>query len=847
MPKNNTSEVTSLNPITLAMHKINLRTFIFFLLLILSFGAVIKVSAQAIPSLSSIDVDNYSDQQITQLLQQAQSAGLSDPELLQRAQNQGMSASQVQKLQTRIRDIRSKEQGGSKSSDTTAMGGRKLAGKVDTQDTTGVKKDLFASFTPKIFGADLFKNKNNSFEPDLKLATPANYIVGPDDQLNISVYGNSVANWKLNVSPEGNINIPGIGVLNVGGKTIENVTTAIKSKLAANNYAIGRGTSVQVTLGNIRTIKVIMVGQLQKPGTYSLSSLSTVFNALYTAGGPTENGSLRQIEIIRNSKIIRHLDVYDFLVKGSQKDNITLQDQDIVRVPTYRTRVELTGQVKIPALFEVLPGESLQNILDYAGGFNDSAYTSRILISQISDQQRKLTDVVEADYKNYIPLRGDKFVVQSILNRFENRVTISGAVFRPGQYELSKGLTLSQLIEKAAGIKEDAFVQRGTITRLKPDNTREILSFSISDVINKVTIIPLQREDSVSISSIFDLRDKYKITINGSVRKPGTFAFADSMRVEDLVIKAGGFAEGASSKRIEVARRIDDADPQSKSSKVANVFTVDVDSQLKLDKVNFELKPFDIVSVYNLPGYEKQKTVKVEGEVLYPGSYTISTKSEKISDLLARAGGLTVSADVSGASLKRDNIAILGIDRNKSDTSAITKERAEQLNRLKKNYNSKDSAGSKQDDIQPRNNYVGIDLPGILKSPGSNIDLLIEDGDVLRIPKQQQIVRINGEVLYPSAVVYDPSKSFTDYVLNAGGFSPNALKKGAYVVYPNGTVKGTRKFLFWNSHPDVKPGSEIYVPKKPVRVGNTAQEILGFTAGLASLGAIILGILSLKK
>ncbi|MGZ3756570.1 MAG: SLBB domain-containing protein, partial [Mucilaginibacter sp.] len=434
-------------------------------------------------------------------------------------------------------------------------------------------------------------------------------------------------------------------------------------------------------------------------------------------------------------------------------------------------------------------------------------------------------------------LRGDKYFVQSILTRFENRVTIKGAVFREGDYELKKGMTLLDLINNAAGLKEDAFMERGTIIRLKPDNTTEIVPFSVKDVVNKTTNIALKREDVVNISSVFDLRDKYQVTINGSVRKPGTFAFAENMTVEDLVLKAGGFAEGASTKRIEVARRVNDADPESKSSKVASVFSIDVDSQLRLNNVNFVLMPFDIVSVYTLPGYEKQRTVKVEGEVLYPGSYTIETKNEKVSDLVARAGGFTASADIEGGSLKRSNLAILGIDKNKSDTTAIAQERVDQFNRLKKTYRD-----STDKNAQPRNNYVGIDLPGILKSPGSNIDIILEDGDVLRIPKQQQLVRVNGEVLYPSAVVYDRSKKFDDYVLNAGGFSPRALKKGAYVVYPNGTVKGTRKFLFFNSHPDIKPGSEIYVPLKPESKGNTAQEILGFTTGIASLAVMILTI-----
>jgi protein involved in polysaccharide export with SLBB domain len=816
-----------------------LKLGITLLIFAICFLAYNSVSAQnLLQNPATVNVDDLSDAQIRQLMQQAQSSGLSDDQLIQYAQSKGMSDTQIQRLQARISDIRRKGKNTQTYTDTLS---RNLNYKPDSDSLSNFQR-YANKLKTRIFGADLFRHRNITFEPNLKLATPVNYILGPDDKLNINLYGNSLANWNLSVSPEGNINIPGVGVLKVGGKTIEQATSAIKSKLTASNYAIGHGTNVQISLGDIRSIKVIMIGELVKPGTYTLPSLATAFNALYAAGGPGDNGSFRQIEIIRNNRIIRHLDIYDFLVKGDQKDNIALQDQDIIRVPSYRTRVELTGQIKNPALFEVLPGESLQDILNYAGGFTDSAYTARIKVSQISDQQRRLTDVVEADYKNYMPLRGDKYFIQSILNRFENRVIISGAVFRPGEYELEKGLTLNKLIEKAAGVKEDAFLDRGVITRLKPDNSTELVPFSVKDVLSKSITIPLQREDSVVISSKFDLRDKYRITINGSVRKPGTFVFADSMRVEDLIIKAGGFAEGASAKRIEVARRINNANPESKKSSVAQVFSVEVDNQLTLSNINFVLRPFDIVSVYTLPGYEKQKTVKVEGEVLYPGSYTIQTKNEKISDLLARAGGATVSADIEGASLKRENIAILGIDKNKSDTTAIAQERTDRFNRLKRTY--KDSTNTTQDD-QPRNNYVGIDLPGILKSPGSKIDLLLEDGDVLRIPKQQQVVRVNGEVLYPSAVVYDPSKSFKKYVLNAGGFSPRALKRGAYVVYPNGTVKGTSKFLFFNSHPTIKPGSEIYVPKKPESKGNTTQEILGFTTALASLGAIILGIISL--
>ena len=860
--------------------KIYLTIFVAFLF----FVAYSPVSAQSLSqNLSSINVDDLSDGQILQLMQKAQQMGLSDSQLIQLAQAKGVSDDQIKKLQARINNIRKKNgitgnnngnnpPGNSNGSDTTRQASRKLN---YTPDTTNNQRqpnqfDVFEELKPKIFGADLFRNSSaNTFQPNLKLATPVNYIVGPDDQIRINVYGNSSVDWSLTVSPEGNINIPGIGVLNVAGKTIEEVTSAVKSKLAANNYAIGRGTNVKVSLGDIRSVSVILQGQVMKPGTYTLPSLSTVFNALYVAGGPNDVGSFRQIEVIRDNKVIRHVDLYDFLVKGSQKDNISLRDQDVIRVPAYKIRVLLKGEVKIPALFEVLPGEKLQDVLNFSGGFTDEAYTKRIKVDQVNDQQRKIADVFESDYDKFTPLRGDKFTVDKIIDRYENRVLIAGAVFRPGEFELKKGLTLSQLIKNAGGLKEDAFTAHGNIVRLNPDNTRQQLSFNVNDVLNQSSAdIPLQREDSVSIASIFDLRDKYTVSIKGQVRNPGEFAFADSMKVTDLIIKAGGFREGATGKRIEVSRRVYDSDPMTANTKVAEVFSVNVDPNLKTNDANFTLRPYDIVSIYSLPGFEVQRVVKVEGEVIYPGYYTIQNKNERISDMIKRAGGLTKSADIDGTSLRRDNAAVLGIDKSKVDTSEINKERAENFQRLQKDYNTSadnnpnanDISGNgggaanannnittKKDSIyQPRNNFIGIELRKILANPGGTYDLILEDADVLRVPKLLQTVRVNGEVLYPSAVVYTNGKSFKEYVLNAGGYSPKALKRGAYIVYPNGTVKGTRKILFFNSHPSVKPGSEIYVPEKPEKKSNP-QELVAFTTGFASLGAIVLGILTLLK
>ena len=805
------------------------------------------IAQTASQNLSNQNVDEYSDAQIRDMLQRAQSSGISDAQIVQQAKNNQMSADQAQRLQTRIAEIRKKDgntttgynnTNNSNGIDTARQNSRKAN---LTQDSSKNQPDLFASLRSRIFGATLFRNSTNtSFEPNLRIATPVNYIIGPDDQLQIILFGNSVANWNLDVSPDGNINIPGVGVLKVASKSVEQATAAIKATLVANRYAIDRGTNLSVTLGGkIRSIKVILQGQIVRPGTYTLSSLSSVFNALYLAHGPNDIGSFRKIELIRAGKVVRTLDLYDFLLKGSRKDDVNLRDQDVIRVPPYGTRVELKGEIKEPAIFETLPGETLQDVINFSGGFTDEAYTERIKAVKIVGRQFRIDDIFEKDFKTYIPSRGDKYTVDRVLDRYENRVIIKGAIFKPGEYELQKGLTVSQLIKNAGGLKEDAFTARGSIIRLNPDNSIQQVSFDIAGILNKqVPDVLLQREDSVTVTSVFDLRNKYMVTIKGEVRKPGEFAYADSMQVSDLVIKAGGFNEGASAKRIEVSRRVFDSNPSVRNSAVARVFDITIDDNLRTGDLNFTLKPYDIVSIHSSPGYEVQKVVKVEGEVMYPGNYTIQNKNEKISDLLARAGGLTASADVEGSSLKRDNAAVLGVDKTKIDTVALNKERNDRLKRLQNTYKDTTSK-SGADTTQFRNNYIGINLKKILQKPGTGDDLILENGDVLRVPKQQQTVRVNGEVLYPSAVVYTSGKSFRGYVLNAGGFSPRSLKGGAYIVYPNGTVKGTRKFLFFNMHPRVKPGSEIFVPKKPVSTNNTAQIILGYTSALASLAVII--------
>jgi len=822
--------------------KKNLRIYLLIISLLSSILTHQRAFAQLNYSdISKININELSDSQIKELLNRAEASGQSDAELFQAASNRGMSQDQIQSLKNRIAVIRGNNH--AEAGDTVRQSPRTV-NYTDTSSVRSKQLSTFASLIPKIFGADLFNGSSATFEPNLRLATPMNYILGPDDQLNINVYGYSVDNWKLTVSPEGNINIPHVGLVNVSGKTIEQATAAIKKELSTHNYAIGKGTTIQITLGDIRSIKVIITGEINKPGTYTLTSLSTVFNALYASGGPNQNGSFRMIEIIRDNRVIRTLDIYSFLLHAGQKDNIGLRDQDIIRVPNYKVRVELSGEIMRPAFYEMLPGETLQDLLDFSGGFTDIAYKAKIQVSKITGDERSIEDVTNENYAKYIPQGGDKYVVGRILERYTNRVTITGSVFRPGNYALENNLTLAGLIKEASGLTPDAFIPRGTITRVNPDNTISIISFNVKDVLNNTTKdLSLQRDDQILISSIFDFRDAYTIAIKGEVRHPGDFAYADSMTLENLIMKAGGLTKAASLTRIEVSRRIDNSNPNATNGTIAKVFTVNVEGELGISKTNFPLKPFDIVSVYISPIYEKQQTIKIEGEVFYPGFYTITKKNERISDIIIQAGGLTPSAYADGGTLKRDVSAILGYDQSRTDTATLQREQRSRLRRVGQTL-ANDSSAVKDDQL--RNNFVGIDLSKIIQKPGSKTDLILEDGDVIRIPKLLQTVSVTGEILIPSSVVYSNGKSFKDYVLNAGGFSDNALKRKSSIIYPNGTVKGTRKFLVFNIYPEVKPGSQIIIPKRAPRA-NFLQGALGITGAIASLGVLVVALISLNK
>jgi len=830
-----------------AINRLKLSKSVTLLLLFLVMGIIQPIAAQT-TNFSNVNVDQLSDAQIKQFIQQVEAQGLTDAQLEQVAQARGMSATEVSKLRARVDKIKQAGSTGNSNNtnkttnqDASDSGTRQLSFDTDTVPVNA------RGPVSRIFGAELFRNSGITFEPNLRIATPLNYQLGPDDELLIDIFGYSEANYRLKVSPEGTINIPYVGVISVAGQTIEQAGQRIRSRLATVYPNMkGGNTKVNISLGNIRSIKVTLLGEVTRPGTYTLPSVGTVFNALYSSGGPSENGSFREIEVIRNNRVIAKLDVYEFLLRGFQRNNIRLQDQDIIRIPTYKKRVEFSGEVKRPAIFEATGNETLQDVIDFAGGFTNEAYTARIKVIQNTAKERRITDVFAAAFSTYVPQNGDKYFAEPILDRFENRVSIEGAVFRPGAYQLEQGLTLSQLIKKAEGITEDAFLPRGYITRLKADNSPELISFDLSKILSgSAADIVLQREDQITISSIFDLREEYKISIGGEVRTPGTVDYAENMTLEDLIVLAGGFKEGASAKRIEISRRVKNSVAGAANSNIAEVYQVDVDQDLQLQGPAFILQPFDIVSVRNAAGYEVQRQVLVEGEILYPGTYTISRKDERVSDLIKRAGGLTDLAYLSGASLKRTDASQKGSGKNRINTDEEDQKKVLKLQRLQNT--AKDSVDIQEQQTILRNDFVGIDLERILNKPGSKFDLILEEGDVLRVPKQLQTVKVSGEVLYPTTSVYNSGKGFRQFISDAGGFSDHSLKKRAYIIYANGSVKSTRKVFFFNNYPMVKPGAEIFVPKKAEQKKLSASEIVGLTSGIASMGAIILGIINLSK
>ncbi len=800
-------------------------------LLIFVFSITVSYSQDILKGtdLSSAKVDRLTDADILKYQEQLKSSGLTQEQAEQIALSKGFPAAELAKLRQRLAALT--------AANTSVVSPKSNTSITRTQVTSNESATSApVVVNPRVFGAELFTTSSLTFQPDLKIATPMNYVLGPDDELAIAVSGLQEAAFNLPISPEGTIYIPNVGPVKVSGLTFEGATTLIRNRMSGIYSSLRSGSSrLSVSLSRIRSIRVTILGAT-KPGTYTVSSLSTLFNALYIAGGPAADGTFRAIELVRNNQVERVVDLYSFLLTGNDEDNVRLRENDVIRIPVYKTRVDISGQVKRNGIFEMLPGETLNDLLRYASGFTDNAYKASIKVVQLTDRDKRVKDIPEAEYATYKPSTGDVFTVSQILEKYQNRVTINGAVFRPGVFELTDNLTIGNLIRRADGLREDAYTKRGQIIRLREDLTPEIISFDVSAVLNNTADIPLQKEDVVNISSIFELKDNYAVSIQGEVRAPGTFRYVENISLKDLIQQAGGFTYAAFPQRIQIARVIKRDTLTAQDVRLSEIIDIQDMNDLSFATKNIELQPYDVVTVRRLPGYLDLKSVTVRGQVQFPGPYVLSTRLERISDLLKRAGGLAPEAFPDGAYLKRQN-----------EIDVTTQIESEKVEKIQQQL--KDSTGQITAAVARPFDQIPLDLRRIIRSPGRDEDLILKAGDELFVPRNDEGVKISGEVLFPTQSPYNNGKSLKDYISDAGGFTQNAIKKKVYVLYPNGKAVSTSHFLFVKSYPRIKPGSQIVVPRYIAREKQKRDlaQTLGITSAIAGLAAIILGIIQLTK
>lgn len=697
---------------------------------------------------------------------------------------------------------------------------------------------LMLGFEPvperKIFGHDIFRNPTMTFEPNVNLATPADYRLGPGDEVIIDIWGENENSIREEISPEGNIMVEQVGPVYLNGLTIREANDKLRGvfgRIYGGVVGENPSSEVRVTLGQLRSIQVNILGEVTTPGTYRLSSFATIFHALYRAGGVTPIGSLRDIRVMRNGQEVARVDMYDLLINGRQTDDIRLEEGDVILVAPYEQLVDLTGNVKRPMTYEMKPEENLGQLLKYAGGFAGDAYRDAVRVIRKSGGQRQIFSVTEPNYDGWLLMDADSVTVEAVLDRFENRVEVRGAVYREGMYEVGDDVrTVRQLIERAQGLRGDAFPARAQLLREREDLAPEVLAIDLARLMaGEVPDVELRPNDVLVIPTINDLKEFEILTIGGEVTFPGEYPYADKMTVEDLIMQAGGLLDGASTAKVDVARRIKDPKSTVPSSVLGEVFTFEIKDGLVVDGDGFELQPFDIVEVRRSPGYREQERVTLEGEVVFSGGYALTKKNERLSDLVKRAGGLTPDAYTRGARLIRQmNDEEKAVEEAKL-RMALQNQRGDSLSMDKLKVNEFYS--------------VGIELDKALAEPGSDYDMVLREGDRLVIPQYVSTVSISGEVMYPNTVLYLKGKNLQYYVDQAGGYGFRAKKSRAYIVYMNGTVTRVRGL----GKTVIEPGCAIIIPSKRERKGMTLQTIMGLATSAASLGTMAATIANLTK
>jgi len=777
-----------MNNIELPLFK---RFFSFVLVLVfcaLSVSSFAQISGSKSAG-GQMNVNQLSDQQIIQIWQQAQKQGMSESEAMNALMKQGLAPSDVNAFKKRLVQI----QTGPKTKYSLQNAVRDTAEFM--RDSSWVMVVPQAKKQSNFYGYDFFSNPNPNFEPNLRISTPQNYVLGPDDVLTITLTGLNERTITAPIDPQGNMLIPYAGIVALNGLTIEQAIQRLKIKLKPVYPAIASGkTFVQVTLTNVKSIRIAIIGEAARPGNYEISSLASFFNVLYLSGGPTQNGSLRKIELIRNNKVKETIDFYAFLQKGILDLNLHLEDQDVIRFPIYSKRAYITGAVKNPAIYELLNKETLQDLIQYAGGLGDSATSNPARVTQIADKERIIKDIVVSDFDNYIPHNADSIYIDKIARNISNKVSITGAVYQPGSYEQFKGLSLSALIQSAGGILNNTTITKGIIKRIKNASERELIAFNVGDIIShKANDIPVLLNDSVFIIAKDSLQDEQMVSINGFVRKPGSFVFHQGMTIEDLIVLAGGFSLNADFNKVQVSR-LQKNKSDTLSNQLLSVFSVAVDSSLK-SNVSISLEPFDYIQVHELLNYHVLGTVKVRGEVLYPGDYRLEKRNETIQDLLKSVGGISPYARINDVQVFRNNLRVA-------------------TNLLSENSNSESQ-------------------------------FLLQPDDSIFISKNLPLVEVKGAVFDPEILSYEPGTNMHGYIIKAGGITNKAALKRAYVQYSNGINRKAKHFLFFRSYPVILPGCKIIVPEKTAE-DSRAFSLAEVTAAAGILTSLVTLAIALK-
>ena len=694
----------------------------------------------------------------------------------------------------------------------------------------------------KVFGRDIFNNPRLNFEPNMNIATPQNYRLGPGDAVYVDIYGASQKTIESTITPDGTIVIEGYGPIELSGLTVNQANSKLKATLGARY----KSSKVKLTVGQTKTISVNVMGEVMTPGTYTLSAFATVFHALYMAGGTNSIGTLRNIKVFRNNRQVTTVDIYDYILNGKMTGNIRLAEGDVIVVGPYDCLVSISGKVKRPMYYEMKQTESLASLMKYSGGFTGDAYKKSVRVVRKSGTQYSVFNVGEFDMSSFRMSDEDSVSVDSILPRYSNMVEVRGAVFRPGMYQMGGEVeTVRTLIQQAEGVTEDAFTAHAVMHRLKPDRTLEVIQVDVDGIMNgRVADIPLKNEDVLYIPSKKELQEDLTLTIHGEVMYPGIYKYADNETLEDLVLQAGGLKETASLMKVDVARRIVDQRLTTSSDTIAHTFSFALKDGFVIDgEPGFVLKPYDEIYVRKSPGFYKQQNVYVEGEVLFAGTYTLSKKNERVSEIIKKAGGLSNMAYPQGARLER---RLTNLERKRvAEIMKLQREQREDEIRSQAIKSGKSISDLKQ--LASTDNYeipdfypVGIELDKASANPGSDADIVLREGDRLTVPVYNGTVKINGEVMYPNTVAYKEGKGVNYYIDLAGGFSGKAKKSRIYIIYMNGDVAKAGHGV------KVKPGCEIVVPQKSMSKMSTAESI-SLISGTASIAAMIATIANLLK